>query len=157
MPFHISRATPRLSKPRYKKELRALHRDSRATAAVEFAFVAPLFIVLTFGIIAFGSIISTYHAIQQLAAEAARASLGGTTDTERDQIARGFVASSMSSYPFIASKDLSISTMSTQSPPSFKVTITYDMSNMFAFSLGGIVPLPVPKLTRSSVVLVTAS
>jgi Flp pilus assembly protein TadG len=126
-------------------------------AAVEFAFVAPLFILLTFGMIVFGSIIATYNAIEQLAAEAARASLGGTTDAERDQIARAFVSGSVAHYPFISPASLSVATASLQSPRSFKVTLTYDLSTMFAMSLGGIVPLPAPRLTRSSIVLVTVS
>src|ERR1700761_6825020 len=124
--------------------------DERGGAAVEFAFVAPLFILLTFGMIAFGSIISTYHAIEQLAAEAARASLGGTTTAERDQLARTFISGSLSSYPFLFNSSRAVTPPAIASPPSFKVTLTYDMSSMFAMSWGTLVPLPPPRLTRSS-------
>ena len=54
--------------------------DDRATSAVEFAFIAPVFLTLIFGLVAFGSYLGIVHGVQQLTAEAARASIAGLSD-----------------------------------------------------------------------------
>ncbi|MGY4226729.1 Flp pilus assembly protein TadG [Bradyrhizobium sp. USDA 4503] len=54
-------------------------------SAVEFALMLPLFLAFIFGIIVFGSYLAMVHGVQQLAAEAARSSIAGMTDTERKQ------------------------------------------------------------------------
>lgn len=58
-------------------------RSLDATSAIEFALVAPVLLLLLFGIIGYGYILGVYHGVQQIAAEAARASVSGLNDTER--------------------------------------------------------------------------
>jgi Flp pilus assembly protein TadG len=63
-------ASGRLPRPRGR--FRALHRDQRGTALVEFALVAfPLFLIL-FGIIDFGRALNYYNDMTQLAGQGAR-------------------------------------------------------------------------------------
>ena len=69
-------------------------KDQRAVAAVEFALVLPFFIALVFGIIIFGSYLAVVHGVQQLAAEAARSSVAGLTDSERASLAQSYVTAS---------------------------------------------------------------
>ena len=66
-------------------------RNQRATTAIEFAFVAPILLLLLVGIMGYGYVFGIYHSIQQIAAEAARSSVSGLNDTERSQIARDFI------------------------------------------------------------------
>jgi Flp pilus assembly protein TadG len=140
--------------------LKALIRRSRnsrqaiaGTSAVEFALVAPLFIMLLFGTITYSSIMSIYSGVQQLVAEAARASVGGLSFTERDQLARNFVTTNLSAYPFLDPTKLTVTTATTGgTSPGFQVTLSYNTSAMFYNSLSGLLPLPVTTISRSAVV-----
>jgi Flp pilus assembly protein TadG len=59
--------------PRPRGRLRALGRNERGTALVEFALIAPLLFLLLFGIIDFGRALDYYNQVTQLAGQAARA------------------------------------------------------------------------------------
>jgi hypothetical protein len=59
--------------PRPHGRLRALRRDQRGTALVEFALIAPLLFLLIFGIIDFGRALDYYNQMTQLAGQGARA------------------------------------------------------------------------------------
>ncbi len=72
--------------------IESLLKDCHGATAVEFAFIAPIMLTLVFGIVAYGSIISVNNGLQQLAGEAAKASLAGLTDPDRTQLAKAFVA-----------------------------------------------------------------
>jgi Flp pilus assembly protein TadG len=61
--------------PRPRGRVRALHRDQRGTAVVEFALVAPLLFLLLFGIIEFGRVLNYYNDLTQLSGQAARAAV----------------------------------------------------------------------------------
>ncbi|MGI1715334.1 TadE/TadG family type IV pilus assembly protein, partial [Escherichia coli] len=70
-------------------------------SAVEFALMLPLFLAFIFGIIVFGSYLAMVHGVQQLAAEAARSSIAGMTDTERNSLATNYVTANVSTYPLL--------------------------------------------------------
>lgn len=52
---------------------RTASREERGAAAVEFALILPILVVLVFGIIAFGYMLSFRQALSQAAAEGGRA------------------------------------------------------------------------------------
>jgi Flp pilus assembly protein TadG len=60
-------------RPRPHGRLRAVRRDQRGTALVEFALIAPLLFLLLFGIIDFGRALNYYNQVTQLAGQGARA------------------------------------------------------------------------------------
>ncbi|HEX4769158.1 MAG TPA: TadE/TadG family type IV pilus assembly protein [Lichenihabitans sp.] len=133
--------------------LRRFQKDPGATSAVEFAMIAPCFILLVFGILSFGTVFGIYHGVQQLASEAARASVAGLSDTEADQIARSFVAANVGSYAFLDPADLTVSTSAgSGSSNTFKVSIRYDMSSLFVFGLSRLLPMPAPLVQRTAVI-----
>ena len=107
--------------------------------------------MLLFGIVAYGSIISVHNGLQQIVAEAARASVAGLSDAERAALAQASVTTGAPSYAFI---DPSKMTMSFDDPTasSFRVSANYDMSNMAAYHLLSWLPLPPAKVTRQAVV-----
>lgn len=125
---------------------------SEGVSAVEFALVAPLFLALVFGIICFSTVMSTYNGVQQLVAEAARAAVAGLSDTERDRIARDFVAGNAASYPFIDPAKIQISTAGNAANATFQVAVRYDMSDSFVYRFGDLLPLPQPVFQRSSII-----
>jgi Flp pilus assembly protein TadG len=59
------------------------HNDRRGTAAVEFAFVAPVFFVLIFGMIEYGRAVMVQQVITNAAREGARVAIlsGATTSS----------------------------------------------------------------------------
>lgn len=62
-------------------------RRERGAAAVEFALVVPLLLMLVFGIISYGYMLSFRQSISQAAAEGARAAAVSTSDTDRQAVA----------------------------------------------------------------------
>ena len=58
-------------------------------AAIEFAIITPVFLLVLFGIINYGAYLGVLNGVQQLTAEAARASIAGLSDDERLLLARG--------------------------------------------------------------------
>ena len=61
--------------PRPRGLFRALRRNERGTALVEFALIAPLLFLLLFGIIDFGRALNYYNQVTQLAGQGARAAV----------------------------------------------------------------------------------
>lgn len=71
---------------------------SDGAVALEFALVAPFFLLLVFGTMIFALYFATFVAVIHGAAEGARASIGGFTDAERGQLARARVAALFDGY-----------------------------------------------------------
>jgi Flp pilus assembly protein TadG len=61
-------------------------RSDDGSSAVEFAILAPVFLLLVFGMIAYAIYFGTAHYIQQITADAARASIAGLDNDERERI-----------------------------------------------------------------------
>ena len=76
-------------------------REERGAAAVEFALILPILVVLVFGIIAFGYMLSFRQALSQAAAEGGRAAAvkpAGTTNADRLTAARAAVNDALDTY-----------------------------------------------------------
>ena len=122
-----------------------------AAAAVEFALVVPIFLMMLFGIISFGAYLTVVHGVQQLAAEATRAAVAGLSDDERVTLAQSNIAGNVGSYPLISSARLTLTSAATDpASNNFSVTLRYDASNMFVFNLPSFVPAPPPVVVRSA-------
>jgi Flp pilus assembly protein TadG len=120
----------------------------RGASAVEFAMLLPLFLTLVFGIVVFGSYLAVVHGLQQLAAEAARSSIAGMSTSERSSIATSYVGT----YPLISASKISVNAATSPSDPNvFVVTVTYNASGMFIYSLP-FVPAPSPTIVRSAAI-----
>lgn len=133
--------------------LSRLFGNQRATTAIEFAFVAPVLLLLLFGIMGYGYVFGIYHSIQQIAAEAARSSVSGLSDAERAQIARDFVAAHAGSYAFIDPAKRRVRTGQTgPQMQSFEVAVTYDMSGSAYDSFSRMISLPQPLIERRAIV-----
>ena len=123
----------------------------KAAAAVEFALVIPIFLMMLFGIVSFGAYLTVVHGVQQLAAEATRAAVAGLSNDERVTLAQNNIAANIGSYPLISSGRLSLTSAATDpTSNNFSVTHRYDASNMFVFNLPSFVPAPSPVVVRSA-------
>lgn len=131
-------------------------RAIQANAAVEFSLLAPLLLLFVLGLVGFAVVLSTASGLQQLAAEAARASVGGLTDAERTQIAQAFVASHVASYPFLDPKQLTVATSALSAPmTAFQVSVDYDLSRGIVGQLATLMPALPAHLQRSAVITIS--
>jgi Flp pilus assembly protein TadG len=126
-------------------------RCRRAATAVEFAMLLPLFLAFIFGIVIFGSYLTMVHGVQQLAAEAARSSVAGLTDSERNSLATSYVSANAPTYPLLIAAKLSVNAAPSANANVYVVTVNYDASTSFIYTLP-FVPAPSPTIVRSAAV-----
>jgi len=127
-------------------------RCRRGATAVEFAMMLPLFLTLVFGIVVFGSYLTMVHGVQQLAAEAARSSVAGMTNTERNSLATTYVTLNAPTYPLLVANKLTVNAApSTADPNVYVVTVNYNASGSFIFTLP-FVPSPSTTIVRSAAI-----
>lgn len=114
--------------------------------------LAPLFLVLVFGIVAFGSYLAMVHGVQQLAAEAARSSVAGLSESERASLAENYVTANAGSYPLLQANRVTVTAATSGSDADvFVVTVNYDASGNFIYSLP-FVPLLPTTIVRSAAI-----
>lgn len=132
---------------------RKLRNEDGGASAVEFALILPSFLMIVFGIVVFGSYLSVVHGVQQLAAEAARTSVAGLSETERSSLANAYVTGNVNSYPLIAPNHVTVNAAISASDANvFVVTVNYDASSMFIYSLPSFVPSPPSNIVRSAAI-----
>jgi Flp pilus assembly protein TadG len=108
-------------------------------AAMEFALIAPLFLMLIFATALFGVYFGTWLAVSNAASESARAAVAGLSNAERAGLARTTAQTIFTGYAptFSWAKVTSFSAAAVANQPNlFQVTITYDIStlNVLPFS-----------------------
>ena len=134
--------------------LRMFRRSNDGTAAVEFALVLPVFLVLLLGILAYGVYFAAAHSTAQLAAEAARASVAGLTDTERATIAKASVANNVGNYGVLL--DPAKVTVEAAALPDdvteFRVAVRYDASLLPIWSFTPFLPLPSQVIEQAAII-----
>jgi Flp pilus assembly protein TadG len=136
---------------------RNFRRATSASAAVEFALLAPVLILFMFGTLCFSLMFSIASSVQQLAAESARASVAGLSDSERAALVQKFIAANIGAYPFLEAQQLTVTTTSVTTPaPAFQVALTYDLTPQVA-AFAALVPLPTKQVHGTAVVLTSSS
>lgn len=137
----------------WNKGVSRLARADGGAAAVEFALVFPVALLFLCGLLAYGIYIGAAHSVQQLAADAARASVSGLSDAERTSIAAAHVAASSASYPFLRPNRISVSAHALSADPSqFEVRVAFDSSDLPIWALSGLVPLPGKTIARVAII-----
>jgi len=107
---------------------RAIFTTRRATAAVEFAIVAPAMLALLMGMLCFGLYFLYLHELQELAAAAARASLAGLNQAERMLLATQYVNNAVAHSALLNQTDLVVTTSVSGVPATeYEVTLTYSL------------------------------
>ena len=127
-------------------------RCRRGATAVEFALMLPVFLTLIFGIVVFGSYLTMVHGVQQLAAEAARSSVAGMTNTERNSLATSYVTANAPTYPLLVANNLTVNAAPSAADPNvYVVTVNYNAASSFIFALP-FVPSPPSTIVRSAAI-----
>jgi Flp pilus assembly protein TadG len=126
-----------------------------AGAAVEFAILSPLFIMLLMGMAAYGIYFGASHSVQQIAADAARSAVAGLTQAERRDIVRSYVDNNASGYPFIDVARLNVDARdSAQDANQFVVSVAFDARELPIWYLFGPVVMPDMTIRRQSTIRV---
>jgi Flp pilus assembly protein TadG len=129
-------------------------RDQGGAAAIEFAIVAPLFILILMSLIGYGIYLGVAHSVQQLAADAARASIAGLNEDEREELAKKFITNSKISNGFLDQSKLSVTVAGdAANTEQFTVTLTYDASGLPIWSLYSFA-MPSKEISRFSTIRV---
>lgn len=130
-----------------------LTRDKSGVAAIEFAIVAPVFILLLLAILVFGMFFTVAQSVQQIAAEAARAAVAGLSDDEREALARDRAESEAGHYPLILADRMEVVAGAIAGDPDlFEVVITYDASHLGLDAFSRLFPVPADRIERVSVI-----
>lgn len=133
--------------------LRSFAFCGKATSAVEFALLMPVFLLLVTGIFAYGTYFALTQSVQQLTAEAVRSSLSGGTDSERQAMARAYVDANIQRYALLAATGLVAADAATNvANGTLSVTLRYDASRMLIFNLPALIPMPPAVIVRTAVI-----
>ena len=128
-------------------------RDTRGTAALEFAILTPVFLLMLTGMIAYGLYFGAAHALQQLAADAARTAVAGQDETERNTLVSSFIARNAASYLLIDPARLTYTIGDSRSDPNqYQVRLSYDATNLPIWNLYPPLPLPSPKIVYGATI-----
>ncbi|MEX0839720.1 MAG: TadE/TadG family type IV pilus assembly protein [Parvibaculum sp.] len=117
--------------------------DESGSVAIEFAFVAAVFLAILFGIIAYGFQFATRIALSYAVAEGGRAAVAALDDSEREERATGAIYAVLDAYEPLIDRD-------SVAPPIFlwedtaigravEITVEYTDSR---FSLLPFIPAP---------------
>lgn len=117
--------------------------DVRGTSAVEFAILTPVFLLMLTGMLAYGIYFGAAHSLQQLAADAARTSIAGLNQLERNRLVQQFLDGHAESYMLIARNRLSFSIGDKPGDlTQYLVTLRYDAKDLPIWNLYPPLPLP---------------
>ncbi|NLH81494.1 MAG: pilus assembly protein [Phyllobacteriaceae bacterium] len=123
--------------------------DAAGAVAVEFAFLGPLFIVLIFASVVYGTIFGILHQLEGLASSSARYAVAGLSDEERSRLVDQYVQKTAGSLSLIDATKLKVTVSTTDAATrSYTVDVGYDMSGAVAYSFAGVLPLPDPYVHR---------
>lgn len=122
-----------------------LRRNQRGASVVEFALLAPVFVTLLFGMLGFGQYFYLSHSIQQIANNAARATVAGLNTAERTTIAHNAVTREGGAQESLIAGRLASSVSDVDGYTT--VIVRYDASNI-ALLRTGLVPMPSRMIER---------
>lgn len=125
--------------------VRALTRRKEGSAAVEFALVGPLFVLLLIGAVVYGGWLWTAQTVQHTASEAARAAVGGLDATERAALART-AAVETAAGGGLRPEAMSVDVRDEQGVVT--VAVVYAAEGHGLMALAGVLPAPPPRSIR---------
>lgn len=129
--------------------MRAIHRfcagfaaDIRGASAIEFAVVASLFFTLIFAVVVYGSYFISLSLVNNVAYEAARATVAGLSDSERSALAQARAAEVVAQYGnFLKAEDIQVDA-GPSGEGTYAVTVHHQFTVWGGQSVSNFVPLP---------------
>ena len=118
-------------------------------AAVEFALVGPILVLLLIAIVVYGGWFLMAQSVQALASEGARAAIGGLDAVERDGLARREVTAAVRGVALDPDR---MTIEVAEEAGRLRVVVVYDSGDSLVMALGGILPRPPVVIRRSAVI-----
>jgi len=124
------------------------------SVAIEFALTLPILLAITFGTVGFGLYMSARLTLEQVAGEAARASVAGLDEDERSALAEAAVADRLAAYGGVVNPDLVSVDVGADPGDSdrFRVILTYDVGGLGIGAFSAFVPLPDLTISAGAIV-----
>ena len=129
--------------------VQARRRGREGAAAVEFALVGPILILLLIAIVVYGGWFLMAQSVQALASEGARAAVGGLDAVERDALARREVTAAVRGVALDPDKT---TIEVAEEAGRLRVVVVYDTGDSLVMALGGMLPRPPVVIRRSAVI-----
>lgn len=131
----------------------ALLWHERGAAAIEFAILTPVFLLMLMGMLAYAIYFGAAHAVQQLAADAARTAIAGLSRAERDYLVTQFIEHNAGAYGLLDPERLSHSIGDNPADPNqYMVTLHYDAAHLPIWNLYPPLPLPSQQIVYGSTI-----
>ncbi len=126
---------PRSFRRRSSLGIRCLWRDDSGVAAVEFAFIVPILVLMLTGIIQFGSVLFIQHNMGEVARESARrVAVGAMTETQAEQ----FVDDTLVNWGVTFDVDVTVPDPNVPTETDVDVVITAPMSEVAFIDILGV-------------------
>jgi Flp pilus assembly protein TadG len=138
---------------RVRSAAAALRRNKAGAAAVEFALLAPVLLMLIFAIIIYSLYFATYLGVRQATMEGARTAMMGMSTAERQTLATTQVTTVLAAYGSLLGSNAT-PTITTSVPATglFEVTVTVNLSASPIFGYMTLLPKPNPTITYQVIV-----
>lgn len=128
-------------------------RDERGAAVLEFAILTPVFLLMLTGMMAYGIYFGAAHALQQLAADAARTAIAGQNQSERDGLVAAFIENNAAAYMLINPERLDYDIGdNVDDPNQYVVRLSYDATDLPIWNLYPPLPLPSPEIVYGATI-----
>jgi Flp pilus assembly protein TadG len=143
---------------RYAPRFKSFQASIIGTAAIEFAILSPLYLLLILGMTSYGIYFGASHSVQQISADAARAAIAGLDETERKALATEFIQRNARGYLFIAPARIRADVAdSLDDANQFVVEVTYDASELPIWGLLERLSMPPQTIRRRSTIRIGGS
>lgn len=106
-------------------EARHFSKSRDGVSAVEFALIAPVLIYILSAIFGYGLLFMTTISVRQLGADTARATIGGLTLTEKEQLAETHLANAASDYLLLEPEQVKFKLEQGRDPSTTILVVTY--------------------------------
>lgn len=123
--------------------------DRRGVAVIEFALVLPLLAVLLLGVLGYGQYFLLAHSAQQIANDAARATIAGLSSAERVALANAMVAREIMQLPNMGAGQVAVAVE--EAGDLVNVHVRLDATSNALFSLQ-MLPMPDALIERRGTV-----
>jgi Flp pilus assembly protein TadG len=124
----------------------------RGTAALEFAIISPIFILVLMTLIAYGIYLSAAHSVQQIAANAARTAVAGVTQAERVQLVNTYITTSTLNDPILQRSNFTVTVSADPANVNqFVVSLAYNAQNLPIWNLYSFA-MPSQTITRTATI-----
>ena len=129
--------------------INTLLRDRSGTSVIEFAILLPVLAAFLYGMLAYGQYFLIAHSVQELANDAARATIGGSNSDERRTLAMNSVTDELPRLNAMPANKVNTVVEDTNGLVTIRVRFDASAIGLFKTPL---VPLPDPQIERRAVI-----